>query len=154
MIEPLLIIVIGVALGLVDLTASEVSGMLRIPALIAALILVGQGLTLLEQARQQGTVTRVIEEREPADDIGDDPTVLPANSPRKIVIAGDDEDGESGGRAPTRAYVVLGLAIWLGIATLAYPTAPVQLILLSLLSAFLLFATAWRTLQTSSPSES
>jgi hypothetical protein len=42
---------------------------------------------------------------------------------------------------------VLVLAVWLGLATLNYSTAPVSLLRLSLLAAFLLFASAWSMLQ-------
>jgi hypothetical protein len=146
MVEPLIIIVIGIALGLVDQTSSEVSGALRVPALVAALILVGQGLNLLEDARNARAAGQVIEDREPVP-VGADPTAAPANAPRQVLIAGADEPGRSS-RTPTRAYLVLILAIWLGVATLAFPTAPLQLILLSLLSAYLLFARGWRTMST------
>jgi hypothetical protein len=145
--EPLLIIVIGIALGLVDQTSSEVSGMLRIPALIAALILVGQGLNLLEDVRNAREVEEVLEEERERAPAGAAEAAAPPSP--QVVVAGATDDVVEPRRTPTRAYFVLGLAIWLGVATLAYPTAPLQLILLSLLSAYLLFAKGWRTMQTS-----
>jgi hypothetical protein len=137
-LEPLMIIVIGLALGLVDQTSSEVSGMLRIPALVAALILVGQGLSMLEEARAAATVQAI-------------PTatregVGPAGRAEPPIITAGEEVTEAP-RTSSRAYLVLFLAIWLGVATLVYPTAPISLILLSLLSAYLLFARGWRTMQ-------
>jgi hypothetical protein len=151
LVEPLLIIVIGLAIGLVDLTSSEVSGMLRIPALIAGLILVGQGLNLLEDSRTARVAEQVIEEQRESVAVGAaDTASLSTGTPRQVVVAGAAVDDGEPQRTPTRAYLVLGLAIWLGVATLAYPTAPLALILLSLLSAYLLFAKGWRTMQTTS----
>jgi hypothetical protein len=147
--EPLLIILIGLALGLVDLTSYEVSGMLRIPALITGFILVGQGLNLLEDARNAREAKEAIEERERVS-VGADDTAVTSPAPRQVVVAGTPEESGEPPRTPTRAYLVLFLAIWLGVATLAYPTAPLALILLSLLSAYLLFAKGWRTMQTTS----
>jgi len=149
LVEPLVIIVIGLAMGLVDETSSEVSGMLRVPALIAALILVGQGLALLEDAREARQFEQVVEEereRIPAGTLDDTAVLAPA--PRQVVVAGNPDEPEGGVRTtPTRAYLVLLLAVWLGLATLANPTAPLQLILLSLASAYLLFAKGWRIMQ-------
>jgi hypothetical protein len=61
------------------------------------------------------------------------------------VNRGVDPDAEEeSGSAGTAARLVLILAIWLGIATLVYPSAPLSLILLSLLAAYLLFARGWK----------
>jgi hypothetical protein len=150
LVEPLIIIVIGLALGLVDLTSSEVSGMLRVPALITGFILVGQGLNLLEDARNARAIEQMEELREPVPvGAADDATVV-TPAPRQVVVPGAVDDAAEPPSTPTRAYLVLALAIWLGVAVLAYPTAPLQLILLSLLSAYLLFAKGWRTMQTTS----
>ena len=150
--EPLVIIVIGLALGLVDLTSAEAPGMLRIPALIAGLILVGQGLNLLEDARNARVAEQVIEERERVS-VGADDAAAAAGVPRQVVVPGAPDEVVEPARTPSRAFVVLFLAIWLGLATLANPTAPISLILLSLLSAYLLFAKGWRTMQTTSSVE-
>jgi hypothetical protein len=144
--EPVIVIVIGLALGLVDQTSSEVSGMLRIPALIAALILVGHGLNMLEDisnARKYEEAAAAAERR-PVSVGAPEPATQP-----QVVIPGSGEETVEQTRTPTRAYLVVALAIWLGIATLAYPTAPLALILLSLLSAYLLFAKGWRMMQNS-----
>jgi len=153
LVEPLIIIVIGLALGLVDQTSSEVSGMLRVPALIAALLLVGQGLNLLEDARNARVAEQILEERERERvHAGADDGSAPA-APRQVVVPGTGDEVAEPAQTPTRAYLVLILAIWLGLATLANPTAPLSLILLSLLSAYLLFAKGWRTMQTTSSAE-
>lgn len=137
--EPILVITVGLALGLVDLGATEVPGMLRFPALIAALILVGHGLNEFDAARH--------------------PEGAEAS---ERVPAGAGAGGGSGGSAPvnrgvdsdaleeetvnagTTGRLVIVLSIWLGIATLLYPTAPLSLSLLSLLAAYLLFAHGWK----------
>ncbi|HEY6798125.1 MAG TPA: hypothetical protein VI248_25895 [Kineosporiaceae bacterium] len=149
LLEPLMIIVIGLALGLVDQSASEVSSALRVPALIAALVLVGQGLNLLEEVRGARQVEEVAHQHVAAG-AADETAVLPPQPQQQIVVAGSEDDVAESRRAPARSYLVLALAIWLGVATLSFPTAPLSLILLSLLSAYLIFAKAWRTLQTTS----
>jgi hypothetical protein len=143
-----MIIIIGLALGLVDQTSSEVSGALRVPALIVAFILVGQGLNLLEDVRAAQQAGELVRERERVSAGADDTAVLPPPSGQQVLVAGSEDDGAESRRAPTRVYLVLFLAIWLGVATLVNPTAPLALILLSLLSAYLVFAKTWRTLQT------
>ena len=50
---------------------------------------------------------------------------------------------ESGGAV----LAILLLAVWLGLATLSYSTAPASLLGLSLIASFLLFASAWSMLQ-------
>jgi hypothetical protein len=145
-VEPVLIIVIGLALGLVDQTSSEVSGVLRVPALIAALILVGQGLNLLDQARKGDEVDVVTPERVPVGSGGRSAVAEPAP-----VNRGVDPDADDGSGAGSMAWLVLGLAVWLGLATLAYPTAPLSLILLSLLAAYLLFARGWKLMVPTAP---
>jgi hypothetical protein len=137
-VEPVLIIVIGLALGLVDQTSSEVSGVLRVPALVAALILVGQGLNLLDQARKGDDVDIVTSDRVQVGAGGGGAPAAP------VVNRGVDPDAAEDGGSSSMAWLVLGLAIWLGLATLAYPTAPLSLILLSLLAAYLLFARGWK----------
>ena len=125
-IEAVLIIVIGLTLGLVDQQVSEVPGTLRFPALIAALILVGQGINQLGARRAEP-----VGASESASDGG--------SSVNRGVDPDDDDSGNS-----TGARLVLILAIWLGIASLVYPSGSF-LTLLSLLAAFLLFARGWKT---------
>jgi hypothetical protein len=142
--EPLIIIVIGIALGLVDQTSSEVSGMLRVPALIAALILVGQGIYLIELRRRAPVVVTTTAR---VGNIEESTATALALAQNKVVVAGAEEDAAAPAASDrTRAYLVLGLAVWLGVATLAYPAAPLALILLSLLAAYLLFARGWQML--------
>lgn len=131
-VEAILIIVVGLTLGLVDQQASEVPGTLRFPALIAALILVGQGINQLG-ATSEKRATAGAPQTVP---VGVQSGAAPVN--RGVDPDADDEAGSS-----TGARLVLILAIWLGIASLVYPSGSF-LTLLSLLAAFLLFARAWK----------
>ncbi|MDQ1287207.1 MAG: hypothetical protein QG622_772 [Actinomycetota bacterium] len=142
-VEPALIIVIGLALGIVDQASAEVSYVLRVPALVGALVLVGQGLNLLDHARRADAVK--VTTLDPVSVVAAaTPVVEPVGA--RPVNKGEDvvEPVPATGGTDTLAWLVLGLAVWLGLATLAYPGAPLSLILLSLLSAYLLFARGWR----------
>lgn len=131
-VESIAIIVIGLLLGLVDQQASDVPGALRFPALIAALILVGQGINQLSVSGEKKT--EAVRETVPAGG-----PVPPGPAP---VNRGVDPDADEGGSG-TGARLVLILAIWLGIASLVYPSGGL-LTGLSLLAAFLLFARGWK----------
>jgi hypothetical protein len=148
LVEPALIIIIGLALGLVDQASSEVHGMLRVPALIAALVLVGQGVNLFDQARRAdttkittpdpvsvGATTTTAVPTTPATGPGGQPV----NKGQDIVLV-----ATAPGAPGVLPWLVLALSVWLGLATLANPDAPLSLILLSLLAAYLLFARGWR----------
>lgn len=146
-VEPVLIIVIGLALGLIDQAASEVSSALRVPALIAALVLVGQGVNLLDQARRADTVK--VTTPDPvsvgATTQATVPTVRTTPEGQQVNTGQDVAVVDTVPGAPgILPWLVLGLAVWLGLATLASPGAPPSLILLSLLAAYLLFARGWR----------
>lgn len=140
--EPVAIIAIGMALTLYDQTASEVSGTLRVPALLAGLILVGQG---INDFRATYAEQRARREGEPVEEFatsGAPPTQqLRTEAPQ--VNRGIDPDAADDGGPGSLPWLVIGLAVWLGLATLAYPTAPPMLIVLSLLAAFLLFSKGW-----------
>lgn len=133
-VESIVIILIGLMLGLVDQQASEVPGALRFPALIAALILVGQGINQLSVSGENEKKTEVTRETVP---VGGPVQAGPAP-----VNRGVDPDADEGGSG-TGARLVLILAIWLGIASLVYPSGGL-LTGLSLLAAFLLFARGWK----------
>jgi hypothetical protein len=143
-VEPALIIIIGLALGIVDQASVEVSSVLRVPALVGALVLVGQGLTLLDHARRGGAATVTAPDPVPV-------TAPPGPSDQTSggpVNKGQDVAGPLAATNTPGAlpWLVAGLAVWLGVATLAHPDAPLSLSLLSLLAAYLLFARGWRSL--------
>jgi hypothetical protein len=151
LIEPVVVMIFGAMLGLVDQTATETSGWLRVPALIAALLLVAQAILDFQVRKQEWT------------DPSAEPVTVPA---RALVVRQADSGGvENTRRAqyrqaaisvratvasasvrenPRLIYFVMVLAVWLGLATLANPSAPWPLLVLSLLAAFLLFAEAWQ----------
>ncbi|HVN14079.1 MAG TPA: hypothetical protein VMT69_18460 [Kineosporiaceae bacterium] len=175
-LKPALTMLLGVALGAVNLAATEAAGLLRIPALLAALILFAQGpIYWSEHAREKKIkAERVAAARRQQEELRraqaqadpDDPDMA-ARIPRLLH---HDDDGDvdgglvsadvkeideqvtaqearltAGAVAESRGglLTVLILAIWLGLATLNYSSAPPALLWLSLVAAFLLFMTAW-----------
>jgi hypothetical protein len=168
-IQPLLTVVLGAALGVYDLNAPGASNWLRVPALIAALILVAQGLLDLENAR------RARQMRLPAPEgslpglnptpppvlpvVQDDTTLLEEEEPTAHSAIALEQAVQAQAAAArlvagtavreSRGAVVLVmlLSVWLGLATLSFSTAPRELLTLSLIAAFLLFASTWSTLQ-------
>lgn len=154
LIEPVVVMAFGALLGLMDQAATETSGLLRVPALIAALILVATAISDF-QAKRQEWIT--------ADDLSE------AAAAGKVVAVLDAGGAlDTPGRAVHRSrpvavkvtpvvqtaredrrviYFVMGLSVWLALATLGNPTAPWPLLVLSLLAAFLLFAEAWQLLR-------
>ncbi len=163
---PALSVLLGALLGLENLNSPEANGWLRVPALLAALILVAQGLLDLENGRRARAMHLPAPE-------GSLPALNPSSPP--VVLHADEvvvhESRASGGpvaleqaiqqqalaarlvagtavRESRGAVVaVLVLAIWLGLATLNYSNSPASLLRLSLLASFLLFASAWSMLQ-------
>ncbi len=153
LVEPIVVMVLGVVLGLVDQRATTASGWLRVPALVAALILVAQAILTIENRRRV-----VVDLRE--DDIVTESTEIvtvqqvtlanpgmavykgaPASSSETTTTTTKVREG------PQVMYFVMGLAVWLGLATLANPGAPKNLLLLSLLASFLLFSEAYKQMR-------
>jgi hypothetical protein len=146
MLQPFLLLCLGLLLGVVNQSAREVSGMLRVPALIAALILVGQALIAFDTERRPPrrevvvipeTVTVQVES--PGRATSRETTTRVVSSVRDNVAVAKD----------SRWILLAGivLSIWLGMASLADPTAPPLLLSLALIAAFLLFADSWRNLR-------
>jgi hypothetical protein len=104
------VLVLGVMLGIVDQGSAADAG-LRIPALIASLLLVADSINIL-LAAGRGPV-------------GEVPAPAPGSGPEQV--------------SSTIPLVLLALAVWLGIATLNYD-AEGQLITMSLIAAFLIFS--------------
>jgi hypothetical protein len=166
-----LTVVLGALLGAENLNAPEASGWLRVPALIAALILVAQGLLDFENERRlhREKIVRVDVES-PGHKVVSTPattpmvredTLLESGSTQSANVAVDQDASvqaqEQAARQVTGTTVresggavlaILVLAVWLGLATLSYSTAPASLLGLSLIASFLLFASAWSMLQT------
>ena len=166
----MLTVVLGALLGAENLNAPEASGWLRVPALIAALILVAQGLLDFENERRlhrekivrvevETTGQRVVSTPAPTPMVRED-TLLEGGSAQSANVALDqDATVQAQEQAARQAAVtqvresggavlaILLLAVWLGLATLSYSTAPASLLGLSLIASFLLFASAWSMLQ-------
>jgi hypothetical protein len=125
-----LVLVVGVALGLVDQATPETGRGLRVPALIAALFLVASALNVFLPIGAKGHV-----EEEPATESG-------LERPGAATMGGKQmsEPPPPVRTSPTVALGLMVLAVWLGLATLTYSEAPWQLLGLSLLAAFLIFA--------------
>jgi hypothetical protein len=149
LIEPVVVMAFGALLGLVDQTATETSGWLRVPALVASLLIVAIAIQDF-QARRAEWITPPEPEVEPSNEVVvihaevDSPgraTFREAAAPPKVSAV-------SAVRENVRViYFVMILSVWLGLATLANPSAPWPLLVLSLLAAFLLFAEAWQLLR-------
>ena len=163
---PALSVLLGALLGLENLNSPEANGWLRVPALLAALILVAQGLLDFENGRRARAMNLPTPE-------GSLPALNPSAPP---VVLNPDEVVVHESRPPAGAVAleqaiqaqqlaarlvagtavresrgavvaVLVLAVWLGLATLNYSNSPDTLLRLSLLASFLLFASAWSMLQ-------
>jgi hypothetical protein len=177
---------LGIALGAENLNAPEASGWLRVPALLAALILCAQGpVDLAEHNRQKEAeidAERAADEerRRHADrermqgegdvdtDVGDLAARIhrpwaevPSTAESAATAAATDQLDQQAKMQQAEARVTAGsvansrgalltilvLAIWLGLATLNYPSAPPLLLWLSLVASFLLFMSVWGGLQ-------
>lgn len=154
------LIIFGVLLGVADQASSTTPGDLRVPALLAALFLAGQGLTFVVQGIRKEKAERM--ERRIADSIaertGGESQVVGESEPGTLVIATATPTARTviqqaklvTHAVPQRAtsgvaLMLMVLAVWLGLETLRVE-APPALSGLSLLGAFLLFAFGWKTL--------
>jgi hypothetical protein len=149
---PVFSIVLGGLLAVADVVAEESSWWVRGPALIAAFILVAQGFVDNAKARKvEQTVEDyrryggVVERR------GDVVHVITDAAGRRQLTTPEQTRriaGSSDRDSPGVLYFVGGLAVWLGIATLAHTsTTPLPLLALSLIAALVLFSSVWGLLQ-------
>jgi hypothetical protein len=133
-----LTLMLGVLLGIANQGAGTTGMGLRLPALLAALLMVGQGVNSLRKNLPHRTEIEVIPE----------PTVgqrgrelaivhpLPPKQPVTVLAT------RPSGTALAVPLTVMVLAAWLGLADLRVP-APPALTTLSLIAAFALFALGW-----------
>jgi len=138
-VVPVLLMALGVLLGLSDQSATGTSGGLRVPALVAALLLVAQGfdMFLRADAVQRGAV------------LGEGGEMLRTTTALgRVHPRAAPAHGVALGRRVETAVAcgLLLLAVWLGLATLRYTEAPRSLGSLSLVASFLLFAFGWQVL--------
>ncbi|MDQ1294995.1 MAG: hypothetical protein QG608_2880, partial [Actinomycetota bacterium] len=128
---------LGVFLGLSDQSATGTSGGLRVPALVAALLLVAQGFDMLLR-------TDTVNHRTVLGGAGELHRRNTALGRARTVQARTTAAGRRIESAV--ACGLLLLAVWLGLATLKYAEAPRFLGSLSLVASFLLFAFGWQVL--------
>lgn len=165
LIEPVVVMAFGAYLGLVNQGATDTSGWLRVPALLAAFILVAQGILGVQQHRATGVIAmpeepkdemqapsaEVVVREVPSADVDAPGKARHRDVPVQIKVtgAGGETPSVAAGirEKPQTIYIVMGLAVWLGLASLANPAAPKALLVMSLLAAFLLFAEAWQMLR-------
>ncbi len=154
LVEPIVVMVLGVVLGLVDQRATTASGWLRVPALVAALILVAQAILTIENRRRVVVDLREDEILTESTEIVTVQQVTLANPGMAVYKGTPSSSSETTTtttakvrEGPQVMYFVMGLAVWLGLATLANPGAPKNLLLLSLLASFLLFSEAYKQMR-------
>ena len=131
------VLVLGVLLGITDQQAESTGMGLRVPALIAALIMVAQGIQLILRGLPRQTEVEVVEVVDDSDPAHPRTTVRPR--PWSAGMAAFRTDPGSLGLP----ILVIVLAIWLGLACLRINDAPDNFSNLSMLSAFVLFALGW-----------
>jgi hypothetical protein len=136
-----LTIALGIALGLANQGASGTAMALRVPALLAALLMVGSGVQNLTKNLPKQQDVELIAEGE-SGPRGRELAVVRPMPARPAVTAVAVKPSPSTLTVP---IVVMVLAAWLGLADLRVP-APPTLSVLSLVAAFALFALGWQLL--------
>jgi hypothetical protein len=131
------VLILGVLLGVSDQQADGSGMALRIPALVAALIMVAQGIQLVLRGLPRDTEVEVVEVVDDTDPAHARTTVRPR--PWAAGMAAFRSDPGS----MTLPTIVIVLAIWLGLADLRITDAPETFSNLSMISAFVLFALGW-----------
>jgi hypothetical protein len=164
---PALSVLLGALLGLENLNSPDANGWLRVPALLAALILVAQGLLDFENGRRaramnlprpENTTLPAFQPSAPPVVLNPDDVVVHESRQQSAPVALEQAiqaqqlaarlvAGTAVRESRGAVVAVLVLAVWLGLATLNYSNSSVSLLRLSLLASFLLFASAWSMLQ-------
>jgi hypothetical protein len=149
-ITPVVLLGFGLFLGLYDLMALEASGLLRVPALIAALIITADGITQLEALGASKSEAEAEAEAAADADAAAAQTepVPPGRAAHRHPVATTvtPEAPSTSNRGPALAYSVLVLAIWLGVASLGSSSATVTLRMTSFLAAILIFYRGWQAI--------
>jgi hypothetical protein len=136
-------LLLGVLLGIANQSAGGTSLNLRLPALLAALLMVGQGAVNF----QRGLVSKPTVERVPEDEPPALTRELPTGKVRPVRNVSALPPTRPTPATLAVPITVMVLASWLGLADLTTP-APDSLSVLSLIAAFALFALGWSLLPT------
>lgn len=143
-------VLLGVALGLQDIYSPQASGWLRVPAMVAALLLVAHGVYEINK-RGQGddaaaAAAAAEAQRGAIADITTTETITYASGNRYTRTRKTTSPPPQRENAGIM-QAVLVLALWLGVATLASAAAAPLLAILSLVASYLLFNAAYQALQ-------
>jgi hypothetical protein len=138
LIGPILTLVLGLALGVANQGAGTADMALRVPALLAALLMVGQGVNDIRKNLPRRQDVEVVAEPD-GSPRGRELAVVHTMPPPKPVTIMATRPSPSTLSVPLS---VMLLAAWLGLADLRID-APDSLSVLSLISAFALFAIGW-----------
>lgn len=133
-----LTLVLGLALGIANQGADGTEMALRVPALLAALLMVGQGVVDIRKNLPRRQLEVLPEPGDPGPR-GRELAVVRPMPPQPPVTVIATKPSPSTLSVP---LTVLVLAAWLGLADLRVD-APAALSTLSLISAFALFALGW-----------
>jgi hypothetical protein len=154
-IAPAILVGFGLFLGLYDLMALEASGLLRVPALIAALIITADGITQIDalstnkaEAEAEAEAEADAEADAEAASAARTEPIHPGRATHRTQVATTvtPEAPPASSRGPALAYSVLLLAIWLGVASLGSSSATVTLRMTSFLAAILIFYRGWQAI--------
>jgi hypothetical protein len=137
-------LVLGACLGIADQSAAGTPMGLRVPALLAALLGVGQGVVDLARhwPKRRVVETEVILENGEGVRSRELAVVRPI-PPQKVVTAATTRPTTATLAVPVS---VMALAIWLGIADISIKSTSPTLTALSLIGSFALFALGWSLL--------
>jgi hypothetical protein len=145
-VAPTAILAAGLGLALLDLVSPEAPGLLRVPALLAALLLTTDAITQLEAlfSSKPAPEEPITPPVGPGTAVADPRSVGRAYEPPPPAPEEDRTARRRRGSSPgALAYWVLILAVWLGLASLGTTTATNTLRLLSLLAAVMIFKRGW-----------
>jgi hypothetical protein len=139
----ILTLILGFALGVANQGAGGTAMALRVPALLAALLMVGQGINDLRKNLPRQQQVEMLPEPESGSRGRELAVVrpMPPKQPVSIITTRPTPQTLS---VP---LTVMFLAAWLGLADLRV-AAPASLSVLSLIAAFALFALGWGLLPT------
>jgi hypothetical protein len=136
-----LFVVLGIALGVANQGADDAAMALRVPALLSALLMVGQGVVYFRKNLPRQQFETVAEAGDPGPRGRELAVVRPMPPTPPVTVLATKP-------SPATLSVPLGvmaLAAWLGLADLR-EAAPNSLTVLSLITAFALFAIGWTLL--------
>lgn len=156
MVWPIGLLFLGSLLGVSTILSTGASLALRLPALLAALIMFSQAVIELTPKGRRATVrATTLQTVEPEPIVMSSAEVQRARSPLPSNAGYPSPMETSAGAAPARRYVpvlMIGLALWLGVAVLFNVGDAPRLSALATIAAFLLFAFGWLDLSGRRPS--